>query len=42
MATKERYTFKCNRWLALDEDDGEIVREMPAEGKGIKKPLPGN
>lgn len=38
--TKERYVFVCNRWLAVDEDDGEIVREMPAESEHIKKPLP--
>lgn len=32
--------FVCNRWLAHDEDDGEIVRELPAEGEHIRKPLP--
>lgn len=37
--TKERYYFICKRWLAKDEDDGEIVRELPAEGDSIKKPL---
>ncbi|KAL3842214.1 hypothetical protein ACJMK2_020253, partial [Sinanodonta woodiana] len=36
---KERYTFPCNRWLAKDEDDGSCVRELPATGPGIKKPL---
>ncbi|XP_012940880.1 lipoxygenase homology domain-containing protein 1 [Aplysia californica] len=40
MESKERYSFKCNRWLAEDEDDKEIVREMPAEAPSIKKPLP--
>lgn len=40
MSTKERFTFSCNRWLAKDEDDGAIVREIPAEGPGIKTPLP--
>jgi len=40
MVNKERYTFNCKRWLARDEDDGAIVREMPAEGSGIKTPLP--
>lgn len=40
MASKEQYTFKCNRWLAEDEDDGSIVREIPAEGASIKKPQP--
>jgi hypothetical protein len=38
MTTKEQYTFKCNRWLADDEDDGSIIREMPAEGPDISKP----
>ena len=41
MATKKRYIFKCGRWLAEDEDDGEIVRELPAEGDDIKKVQPG-
>jgi lipoxygenase homology domain-containing protein 1 len=40
MSTGERYYFMCNKWLAVDEDDGETQREMPAEGDGIKKPLP--
>lgn len=38
--TQRRYLFRCNRWLARDEDDGEIVRELPAEGADIEKPLP--
>lgn len=42
MATKKRYTFTCGRWLAEDEDDGEIVRELPAEGEDIKKVQPGS
>ena len=41
MSSKDRYTFVCNKWLAEDEDDGEIIREIPAEGPGIKKPQPG-
>ena len=40
METKEHYFFHCNRWLAKDEDDRQIVRELPAEGEGIRKPLP--
>ncbi len=40
MASGHRYSFPCNRWLAEDEDDGSIVREMPAEGENIKKPEP--
>lgn len=39
--TKERYYFICNRWLATDEDDNQIVRELPAENDElIKRPLP--
>ncbi|XP_029436484.1 lipoxygenase homology domain-containing protein 1 [Rhinatrema bivittatum] len=30
--TKDKYLFKCGRWLDLNEDDNEIVRELPAEG----------
>ncbi|GFN87702.1 hypothetical protein PoB_001420800 [Plakobranchus ocellatus] len=40
MEGKERFTFPCDRWLAEDEDDKEIVREIPAEAASIKKPLP--
>ncbi|XP_040192273.1 lipoxygenase homology domain-containing protein 1 [Rana temporaria] len=38
--TKEKYTFKCGRWLDLNEDDGEIVRELPAEGPLVLEVLP--
>ena len=41
MEGKERFSFPCDRWLAEDEDDKEIVREIPAEAPSIKKPLPG-
>ncbi|XP_044287456.1 lipoxygenase homology domain-containing protein 1 isoform X2 [Varanus komodoensis] len=30
--TKEKYTFNCGRWLDINEDDNEIVRELAAEG----------
>ncbi|ESO97796.1 hypothetical protein LOTGIDRAFT_208950 [Lottia gigantea] len=40
VVSKERYKFYCDKWLANDEGDQQIVREMPAEGPGIKKPLP--
>lgn len=26
--TSTTYTFPCNRWLAKDEDDGSVVREL--------------
>ena len=42
MATKTRYVFHCGRWLAKNEDDGSVVREMAAEGDDIKKPQPGD
>ena len=29
------YLFVCNRWLARDEDDGQIVRELvPVDSSG--------
>jgi len=40
MKTKKRYIFRCGRWLSKKEDDKQIIRELPAEGPGIKKPLP--
>lgn len=40
LATNDKYSFVCNRWLADDEEDGSIVREIPAKGSGIKNPLP--
>ena len=38
------YLFVCNRWLARDEDDGQIVRElvpMDATGRPRRDSLPG-
>ncbi|XP_031425771.2 lipoxygenase homology domain-containing protein 1 [Clupea harengus] len=37
--TKEMYKFPCERWLDVNEDDNEIVRELPATGDGISEPL---
>ena len=34
-----RYIFLCNRWLSKKEEDKQIVRELPAQGPGIKQPL---
>ena len=32
------YSFLCNRWLAKNEDDGEIVRELvPSTKSGLKR-----
>ncbi|XP_015749537.1 PREDICTED: lipoxygenase homology domain-containing protein 1-like, partial [Acropora digitifera] len=39
------YLFMCNRWLARDEDDGQIVRElvpMDATGRPRRDSLPEN
>uniref|UniRef100_A0A3P9BMX6 Lipoxygenase homology PLAT domains 1 n=1 Tax=Maylandia zebra TaxID=106582 RepID=A0A3P9BMX6_9CICH len=33
--TKEKYTFPCERWLDSNEDDNEVVRELPATGELI-------
>jgi PLAT/LH2 domain len=27
------YDFPCRQWLAVDEGDGAISRELPVEGK---------
>lgn len=32
--------FPCNRWLDTNEDDNEVVRELPACGDLIAEPLP--
>uniref|UniRef100_A0A8C4ZN74 Lipoxygenase homology PLAT domains 1 n=1 Tax=Gadus morhua TaxID=8049 RepID=A0A8C4ZN74_GADMO len=31
--TKEKYSFDCGRWLDINEDDNEIIREIPATGR---------
>lgn len=38
--TLEKYSFSCGRWLDINEDDNEIVRELPATGTLIAEPLP--
>ncbi|XP_060929737.1 lipoxygenase homology domain-containing protein 1-like [Limanda limanda] len=38
--TMEKYSFECGRWLDVNEDDNEIVRELPATGALINEPLP--
>ncbi|XP_016404113.1 lipoxygenase homology domain-containing protein 1-like [Sinocyclocheilus rhinocerous] len=38
--TREKYSFACNRWLDINEDDNEIIRELPATGKLVPEPLP--
>ncbi|KAG9353677.1 hypothetical protein JZ751_011799, partial [Albula glossodonta] len=38
--TKEKYSFSCGRWLDINEDDNEIVRELPATGDLVPEPLP--
>ncbi|XP_035377622.1 lipoxygenase homology domain-containing protein 1-like [Electrophorus electricus] len=37
---REKYNFVCNRWLDINEDDNEIVRELPATGVHVPEPLP--
>ena len=32
---KYTQTFTCNRWLAVDEDDGLIVREITTGGSQL-------
>ncbi|KAL0965208.1 hypothetical protein UPYG_G00278200 [Umbra pygmaea] len=38
--TTEKYTFNCGRWLDINEDDNEIIRELPATGAMVPEPLP--
>ncbi|XP_032395727.1 lipoxygenase homology domain-containing protein 1 isoform X1 [Etheostoma spectabile] len=38
--TMEKYSFECGRWLDINEDDNEIIRELPATGALISEPLP--
>ncbi|XP_077594101.1 lipoxygenase homology domain-containing protein 1 [Stigmatopora nigra] len=38
--TMEKYGFECGRWLDVNEDDNEIVRELPAIGVLCPEPLP--
>ncbi|KAM3842453.1 LOW QUALITY PROTEIN: lipoxygenase homology domain-containing protein 1 [Diretmus argenteus] len=38
--TMEKYSFECARWLDINEDDNEIIRELPATGALIAEPLP--
>ncbi|XP_023678721.2 lipoxygenase homology domain-containing protein 1 isoform X1 [Paramormyrops kingsleyae] len=38
--TKEKFSFLCGRWLDINEDDNEIIRELPATGKCVPEPLP--
>ena len=33
----QTFEFFCGQWLATDEDDGEIIRELAATGKNIKQ-----
>ncbi|RTG90643.1 uncharacterized protein DC041_0002340 [Schistosoma bovis] len=40
LRTHEQFEFYCNRWLSTREDDGSILREIPAKGPGITNPLP--
>ena len=38
--TKEETNFKFDRWMARDQDDSDLVRELPVTAEG-KEPLPG-
>uniref|UniRef100_A0A8C2T270 Lipoxygenase homology PLAT domains 1 n=1 Tax=Coturnix japonica TaxID=93934 RepID=A0A8C2T270_COTJA len=39
--TKDKYSFNCGRWLDINEDDNEVVRELPAEGSLVTEVMPG-
>ncbi|XP_010119318.1 PREDICTED: lipoxygenase homology domain-containing protein 1 [Chlamydotis macqueenii] len=38
--TKDKYSFNCGRWLDINEEDNEIVRELPAEGSLVTEVMP--
>ncbi|KAL0979113.1 hypothetical protein UPYG_G00180880 [Umbra pygmaea] len=38
--TKEKFKFPCERWLDSNEDDNELIRELPATGELVPEPLP--
>uniref|UniRef100_A0AAY4A0E6 PLAT domain-containing protein n=1 Tax=Denticeps clupeoides TaxID=299321 RepID=A0AAY4A0E6_9TELE len=38
--TRDKYSFSCGRWLDINEDDNEIIRELPATGSLVPEPLP--
>ncbi|XP_043937953.1 lipoxygenase homology domain-containing protein 1 isoform X2 [Protopterus annectens] len=38
--SKDKYTFRCGRWLDISEEDNEIIRELPAEGDFADALLP--
>ncbi|CAF3378962.1 unnamed protein product [Rotaria sp. Silwood2] len=40
LKTNERFLFHCGRWLSKRDGDKQIIRELPAQGPGINKPLP--
>ncbi|MER5385546.1 PLAT/LH2 domain-containing protein [Streptomyces sp. NPDC002688] len=35
--SQARYVFPCNRWLARDEDDGQIVRTLYEPGRASRE-----
>ncbi|CAB4019689.1 lipoxygenase homology domain-containing 1-like, partial [Paramuricea clavata] len=34
--TGAKFSFKCERWLSLKEDDRSIIKELPAFGEGVQ------
>lgn len=38
----KNYEFACNRWLAKDEDDGSLVRELPCSNQELEGDSPSN
>lgn len=41
MHTRERHELYVNRWLAVDEDDHQIVRELAVQRAPAADKLPG-
>ncbi|CAF1005020.1 unnamed protein product [Rotaria sordida] len=40
LKTNQQYFFYCGRWLSKTLDDKQIIRELPATGSLISRPLP--
>ena len=40
LQTNQRFTFRCGKWLSKTNNDKQTIREIPAEGPGISRPLP--
>lgn len=40
--SREGFVFPCGEWLGKGEEEGGLIRELPATGPAIPKPAPGS